>query len=609
MNATPPLVSVLTTVYKRQEHVGCAIESVLAQSLTDLELIVVDDRSPDDSLAIARRYESDPRVSVHLNEENLGDYPNRNRAASLARGKYLKYVDSDDAIYPHCLEVMVHMMERHPEAGMLLCAWSDRDPHYPFLLEPRETYRRGFVHHERISNSPLTMLLRRDAFEQLGGFDTATWPLSCDLDLVLRMAREFPTIVAPTGLAFYRMHGDQVSFQRGKYLRHRTPVSVAIALAALRHPGCPLPEAERLYAVGRQQRLALRFAAGLALKKLRPHLAVKLLGSLKLAAPELPSLMHSRAPVVERPDLGAEPDWADYPRARLDRLEAASSPPAGEPATSIIIAGEADAAGWERTIRSALVQSEEALEVIVAGSGPGLEVAARYPFVRVLPLEEVCPWRVCNAGAEAARGEFVKFVEPGVLLYPYAAEFYAHPLRQHADCGLVLRGDMGYVPHNLVLDGRTAIACDLHPDWSLLRISITCAAIRRSQFIEANGFEPQWGEWAAYELFARLAMRGGAIAGMFGQSSDESACPPGPPEAMPAPLREHLAPLVGEHAGATPVGVPWLEELAGEATTLLDGAVERHAWDWTQYPWADRCNPAHRPPPARSASISPKVTV
>ena len=53
-----------------------------------------------------------------LSQTNLGDYPNRNKAASYAKGKYIKYLDADDLIYPHGLEVMVHTMEQFPKAGL-----------------------------------------------------------------------------------------------------------------------------------------------------------------------------------------------------------------------------------------------------------------------------------------------------------------------------------------------------------------------------------------------------------------------------------------------------------------------------------------------------------
>ena len=112
-------VSVLTTCYNREPFIGEAIESVLSSSFSDFEYIIVDDHSSDRSAEIARKYgKIDPRVKIYVNERNLGDYPNRSRAASLARGAYLKYVDSDDIIYPHGLQVMMECMRRFPAAGL-----------------------------------------------------------------------------------------------------------------------------------------------------------------------------------------------------------------------------------------------------------------------------------------------------------------------------------------------------------------------------------------------------------------------------------------------------------------------------------------------------------
>src|SRR5690349_21051330 len=98
-----PKISVLMTAYNRASYIGAAIESVLAQTERDFELVVVDDRSTDDTVAVASAYLSDPRVRIARNERNLGDYPNRNHAATLARGRFIKYHDSDDVMYPHCL--------------------------------------------------------------------------------------------------------------------------------------------------------------------------------------------------------------------------------------------------------------------------------------------------------------------------------------------------------------------------------------------------------------------------------------------------------------------------------------------------------------------------
>ena len=70
-------------------------------------MIIVDDVSQDDTYSVAMRYaEQDSRISVYKNDTNLGDYPNRNMAASYAKGKYLKYLDADDKLYPYGLEII-----------------------------------------------------------------------------------------------------------------------------------------------------------------------------------------------------------------------------------------------------------------------------------------------------------------------------------------------------------------------------------------------------------------------------------------------------------------------------------------------------------------------
>src|SRR5690606_39934476 len=110
-----PLISVLMTTYNREEYVAEAIESVLASSYANFELIIVDDCSKDKTVEIAKGYAAnDNRIKVYVNEKNLGDYPNRYKAASLTNGKYIKYVDSDDYIYPTGLEIMVNTMEQFP---------------------------------------------------------------------------------------------------------------------------------------------------------------------------------------------------------------------------------------------------------------------------------------------------------------------------------------------------------------------------------------------------------------------------------------------------------------------------------------------------------------
>ncbi|MBK6479814.1 MAG: glycosyltransferase family 2 protein [Saprospiraceae bacterium] len=146
MNLDKPLVSVLMTAYNREKFISEAIESVLTSTYLNFELIIVDDCSKDSTVEIAKSYEAqDKRIRVYNNEINQGDYPNRNTAAGYARGKYLKYVDSDDLIYPHGLEIFVTAMEQFPEAAL---SFSSRiaqwDKPFPMYLEPNQSLRTHF---------------------------------------------------------------------------------------------------------------------------------------------------------------------------------------------------------------------------------------------------------------------------------------------------------------------------------------------------------------------------------------------------------------------------------------------------------------------------------
>jgi glycosyltransferase involved in cell wall biosynthesis len=121
-NGGTPLVSVLTPVYNGGEFLEQCIESVLAQSFSDYEYIIVNNCSTDNTLAIARHYElRDHRIRVHNNTEFLGVIENHNLAFSLMSPvtKYCKVVSADDFVFPHCLEEMVNFVDAHQSVGMV----------------------------------------------------------------------------------------------------------------------------------------------------------------------------------------------------------------------------------------------------------------------------------------------------------------------------------------------------------------------------------------------------------------------------------------------------------------------------------------------------------
>lgn len=112
-----PLVSVIIPAYKCADSICCAIDSALCQEV-DLEVLVINDRSPDHLDEVMASYDGDPRVRYLKNEVNLGASGSRNRGVSLAEGKYVAFLDADDCWLPGKLVRQLKLLE---ETGCVLC--------------------------------------------------------------------------------------------------------------------------------------------------------------------------------------------------------------------------------------------------------------------------------------------------------------------------------------------------------------------------------------------------------------------------------------------------------------------------------------------------------
>lgn len=203
----PPLVSVLMTAYNRQQYIPEAIDSVLASTYPHFELIIVDDGSRDDTVSIARKYAAqDNRIKVYVNERNLGDYPNRNRAAGYAVGEFIMYCDSDDTFLPSALQDCVSAMLLHPEVpfGMY---W----PHSktaPFVLAPETAIHQHFFDSPFLTIGPGGTIIRRSFFEEVKGFPEKYGPAN-DAYYNLKCGARAPILMLPFEFVVYRRHEGQ----------------------------------------------------------------------------------------------------------------------------------------------------------------------------------------------------------------------------------------------------------------------------------------------------------------------------------------------------------------------------------------------------------------
>lgn len=241
-----PKVSVLMTAYNREKYIAEAIESVLNQTFADFELIIVDDCSRDRTVSIAQSYTTDPRVRVIVNDHNFKDYPNRNHAATFARGAFLKYHDSDDIMYPYCLEVMVEALESEPRAAFALSGYKywPGGP-CPMLSTPQLSYRREFLGWGGMifGVSPSHGMYRADAFRELGCFPESG--VYSDALFWLRACAKVNVLLVPADLYWWRSHPGQEYASATSFGRADVYSSIWKMLTSLE---CPLTGSELVQA-------------------------------------------------------------------------------------------------------------------------------------------------------------------------------------------------------------------------------------------------------------------------------------------------------------------------------------------------------------------------
>ncbi len=178
---------------------------------------------------------------VYENKKNLGDYPNRNKAASYAKGKYIKYLDSDDIIYPHGLGVMVDAMEKFPEACLGLSSTKDSPRPYPILLTPQEIYREHFNGYGHFNRAPGSAIIKRQSFLEIGGFSGER--MIGDHQLWFTLARYFHVVKFQPDLYWSRSHEEQE--QKTEFAnQHYTKLMNRVRNEALNHKDSPLSKHE-----------------------------------------------------------------------------------------------------------------------------------------------------------------------------------------------------------------------------------------------------------------------------------------------------------------------------------------------------------------------------
>ena len=215
-------VSLLMTAYNRELYIAEAIESVLASTFQDFELIIVDDCSADSTVAIARRYAlQNSKIKLYVNEVNLGQFKNRNKAASLASGTFIKFFDSDDVMHNDLLEITVQAMLAYPTALVgIECTWSKiPTKNLPVLFNSREAYINHFFKgNDFLHFGPSSSIMKKSLFDECKGYDEGVGILA-DTLLMLRAATLSPVVGYQPNLFFWRRHQGQVTVEQENYFQ------------------------------------------------------------------------------------------------------------------------------------------------------------------------------------------------------------------------------------------------------------------------------------------------------------------------------------------------------------------------------------------------------
>jgi len=207
-----PKVSVCIPTYNSASYLPQAIESVLQQDFTDLELVIADDASTDRTPELCLSM-SDPRIRYIRYEENAGQAGNFNRSFKEAKGEYITLLSADDYFLPGLLKDRVARLDHHPEAGFVVGALQMIDAEGRAMPSASKWPKDRFFERGEFLETllfgavvnTLSLVVRRECLERVGLFNTSlTW--GHDWEWILRLAAAYAGLYASEPMAAYRVH-------------------------------------------------------------------------------------------------------------------------------------------------------------------------------------------------------------------------------------------------------------------------------------------------------------------------------------------------------------------------------------------------------------------
>lgn len=221
-----PLVSIILPVYNRKKYLCKAIDSVLEQNYSNWELIIADDNSGQDTQVFLNKYTDIPKIKIYYNSLNLGLFANLNQAIGRCNGDYIIILCSDDFLLPHCLQTNLDLIEKYPEASLIISStdsvsadgellpnaknfYYDQISQETKLLQPDESLPL-LLKYGSINGNITGMFFKKNLYDRVGGF-REDWRHAGDWEWIYRVARSSRVLLCRVNVAAIRIHQEQLS--------------------------------------------------------------------------------------------------------------------------------------------------------------------------------------------------------------------------------------------------------------------------------------------------------------------------------------------------------------------------------------------------------------
>ena len=228
MKKQMPKVSILIPTFNRADYLKMAIDSAVNQTYPNVEILVLDDCSTDDTVSLLKAYSNIKNVTFIRNERNIGFIKNWNKAVSLSSGEYIKIMGDDDILENNCIAEQVKILNECPDVGVVCCNYhiidengNIKNNNNPYRLFNKDTKENGeefiknYLCGKRPVGWPTSILFRKEDFEKAGIFD-ADVGSAADIDMWCRILRSKNFYYLDQTLAYCRQWSGNLSKKLSK---------------------------------------------------------------------------------------------------------------------------------------------------------------------------------------------------------------------------------------------------------------------------------------------------------------------------------------------------------------------------------------------------------